>query len=493
MTRNYSLSTFISRNRVNVKWRIALVLLFPFALLEGRTAPMPQTVPAANTPIAFVHVCVIDLNSSTLRGNYTVIIKGALIDQVGPSDQVNVPEGVGHLEARGKFLVPGLWDMHVHIGSNALLLPFYIANGVTAVRSMADSVTEIRNFRQQIEGGEITGPRIIATAGQIIDGPHAVWPGSVSAATESEGRDAVDQVIAEGSDFAKVYDMLPRAAYFGVAEESKRKNIPFAGHLPMSVTAVEASDAGQKSIEHLIGIPLACSAKEVSLREEVLESGRHADSAWPALRAYRRADSAAFDSYSSQKADTLYARLVNNRTWIVPTLTNTLASIHSDDKTFRSDPRLQYMPDNLLSFWQAGEHSHILTTKEQRSKNRSLQKYLHLVRAMHRKGVQILPGTDTPNPFSFPGFGLHDELKLLVKAGFTPAEALRAATRDSARFMGLLDSYGTVEPRKAADLILLDANPLKDINSIDKINAVVTRGRLFRREDLESLLRSARK
>ncbi len=430
MIRKYSLAATIAQNHVNVKWRIAIVLLFSIALIEGRTAPLPKSLPAASAPIAFLHVSVVDLNSGTLRGNYTVVTKGDLIDQMGSSDQVKVPEGAVCLEARGKFLVPGLWDMHVHIGSNALLLPIYIANGVTAVRSMADSVTEIRNFRQQIEHGEIIGPRIIGTAGQIIDGPHAVWPGSVSATTESEGKEAVDQVIAGGSEFLKVYDMVPRAAYFGIAEEAKRKNIPFAGHLPMSVTAAEASDAGQKSIEHLIGIPLACSPKEVSLREEVLESERHAGSAWPALRAYRRADSAAFDSYFSQKADNLYSRFVKNNTWIVPTLTNTRASIHSDDKTFRSDPRLQYVPDNLLNFWQAGEHSHILTRKERRSKDRSFQKYLHLVRAMHRKGVQILPGTDTPNPFSFPGFGLHDELKLLVKAGFTPLEALQAATRD---------------------------------------------------------------
>jgi hypothetical protein len=286
--------------------------------------------------------------------------------------------------------------------------------------------------------------------------------------------------------------MLPRAAYFGIAEEAKQKHVSFAGHLPMSVSAVEASNAGQKSIEHLIGIPMACSAKEGSLREEVLEAEQHANTAWPALRAYRHADTAAFDSYSSQKADTAFSLFVKNGTRVVPTLTNTRASIYSDDKIFRTDPRLRYMPENLLNFWQANEHSHILTAKERRSKDRSFQRYLRLVRAMHRRGVQILPGTDTPNPFSFPGFGLHDELKLLVKAGFTPLEALQAATRDSAKFMKLLDSYGTVKAGKVADLVLLDADPLKDINNIDKISVVVTRGRVFTKEDLQSLLQPAR-
>jgi hypothetical protein len=356
---------------------------------------------------------------------------------------------------------------------------------------MADSVKDIENFRRQIENGEIVGPRILATAGQIIDGPHAVWPGSLSATTEADGKQAVDQAIASGSEFIKVYDLLPRAAYFGIAGQSREKRVPFTGHLPMSVTAAEASDARQKSIEHLIGIPLACSASEVSLREEVREAEQHADSAWPALRAYRHADTMAFDTFSLQKADTLFSHFVANGTWIVPTLINTRASIYSDDKSFKADPRLHYMPENLLNFWRPNENSHLLTAEERLSKERSLETYLRLVREMHRKGVQILPGTDSPNPFSFPGFGLHDELKLLVKAGFTPLEALRAATRDSARFMGLLDSYGTVEPGISADLVLLDADPLKDISNIDQINAVVAHGRLFLRKDLDSLLKSA--
>jgi imidazolonepropionase-like amidohydrolase len=145
----------------------------------------------------------------------------------------------------------------------------------------------------------------------------------------------------------------------------------------------------------------------------------------------------------------------------------------------------------LPNFWQANEHSHILTAKKRRSKDRSLERYLQLVRAMHRGGAQILPGTDTPNPFSFAGFVLHDELKVLVQVAFTPLVAVRAATRDSARFMRLLDWYGTAKPWKVADLLILDADPLKDINNVDKISIVVTRGRVFTKEELQSLLQPA--
>jgi hypothetical protein len=210
---------------------------------------------------------------------------------MGAAERITLPKEARIVDGADKFVIPGLWDMHVHVGSNALLLPLYVANGVTGVRSMTDSLNK---FRLQIAEGQIAGPRIIATAGEIIDGPHAVWPGSVSAASESEGKSAVDTVVSHGSEFAKVYDMLPRSAYFGIAEQAKRKNFIFVGHAPMSVSAAEASDAGQKSVEHLIGIPLACSLKEAYLRQEVFEAGRKAESAWPALRAYRRADRMAF-------------------------------------------------------------------------------------------------------------------------------------------------------------------------------------------------------
>ncbi len=266
-----------------------------------------EIAPASGTPIAFLHVTVIDVMGGQVRRNYTIVVKGGLIEEMGAAERITLPKEARIVDGTDKFVIPGLWDMHVHVGSNAPLLPLYVANGVTGVRSMADSREGVNKFRHQIAEGQIAGPRIIATAGEIIDGPHEVWPGSVSAASESEGKSAVDTVVSHGSEFAKVYDMLPRSAYFGIAEQAKRKNFIFVGHIPMSVSAAEASDAGQKSVEHLIGIPLACSLKEAYLRQEVFEAERKAESAWPALRAYRRADSMAFYTYSPQTADALFS------------------------------------------------------------------------------------------------------------------------------------------------------------------------------------------
>lgn len=458
-------------------------------LLSGTLVLPARPIPTVDSKsIVFLHATIVDMNGGPLKRDYALVIKGERIDDIQPAAQFKVPEGAQVVDGRGKFLIPGLWDMHVHIGSNTALLPFYVANGVTGIRSMADSVATVRQIRQQIETAELTGPRILATAGTIVDGPNPVWPGSISAASEAEGVEAVDKVIADGSDFVKVYDMLPRPAYFGVASEAKAKEIAFVGHLPMAISAVEASAAGQKSIEHLIGIPLACSLRETYLRQQVLDAERKATSVWPALRSYRRADRMSFESYSAEKAAALFSTFVKNATWVVPTLTNTRASIYSDDRQFRHDPRLKYMPKSLINFWRPDDSSHLLSKEEQRSKSKAFRLYLQIVQTMHRDGVEILAGTDTPNPYSFPGFGLHDELKLLVDAGLTPLEALQAATRDAASFMGQLDSYGTVEKSKMADLVLLDADPLNDIRNIDSIRAVVIRGKLFDKNSLRNLV-----
>jgi hypothetical protein len=193
---------------------------------------------------------VIDATGAAASPDMTVIIAGGRIAAIGSSRKVKAPKGAQVIDATGKFLIPGLWDMHVHLGSNDLLLPFYVANGVTGVRSMADSVENIAKFRRQVSAGELTGPRIVATAGPIVDGPNPLWEGSIIASTEAEGLQAVNQARALGADFIKVYEVLPREAYFGIAGEAHRQGITFAGHVPRAVSVAEASDAGQASIEH---------------------------------------------------------------------------------------------------------------------------------------------------------------------------------------------------------------------------------------------------
>jgi imidazolonepropionase-like amidohydrolase len=283
----------------------------------------------------------------------------------------------------------------------------------------------------------------------------------------------------------KVYTKLPREAYLSIADEAKKQGLPFAGHVPESVSVAEASDLGQKSIEHLTGVELACSDREDELRREAVAALAKADNqaAWELLG---RIGARAADSFSDKKSRALYARFVRNGTWQVPTLTGLHSLVSLDDPSFVADPRVKYMPPSIRSYWSLMKLSpETVAGLKLRYKGTT-----GLVQAMHQAGVPFLVGTDTPGvPYVFPGFSLHDELALLVaECRFTPLEALQAATRDPARFLGREKDLGTVEPGKLADLVLLDANPLADIHNTTKIAAVVANGRLLPRRELDRML-----
>jgi len=355
----------------------------------------------------------------------------------------------------------------------------FIANGVTSVRQMFGNPDLLR-WREQIAKGTLLGPRMVV-ASPIVDGPQPIWPNSISVRNEDEGRKAVRKVKQWGADFVKVYALLPRDAYFGIADEAKQQGITFAGHVPNAVSPAEASDAGQKSIEHLTGILIACSDKETELREKLVK----ADS--PEARG--RVQATALETYDQKKAADLVARFAKNQTWQCPTLTVLRSNAYLGDENFRRDGRLRYIPRQLQQRW--GFRISNRSGGGNAGAKKVLEKQFEIVGAMQKAGVPILAGTDTGNPFCFPGFSLHDELALLVIAGLTPVEALRSATLNPAKFFGLDQTLGTIEQGKIADLVLLDANPLVDIRNTQRINAVVSNGRLFDRKALDKMLSEA--
>jgi imidazolonepropionase-like amidohydrolase len=450
-----------------MKLRIVLLLILPFLLLAREKPNRTQA------PIVFTHATIIDVTGAAPTRDATVVITGDRISAIG--DNVPVPAGAQVVDASGKFLIPGLWDMHVHWYLRDTFTLF-IANGVTSVRQMFGN-SDLLRWREQIAKGSLLGPRMVV-ASPIIDGPEPIWPNSIAVRNEDEGRKAVRRVKQWGADFVKVYALLPRDAYFGIADEAKQQGISFAGHVPNSVSPAEASDAGQKSIEHLTGILIACSDKETELRDKLVK----ADS--PEARS--RVQTSALETYDEKKAADLIAHFVKNQTWQCPTLTVLRSNAYLGDESFRRDGRLRYIPRLLQQRWnfRVANHDSAVTKKV-------LQKQLEIVGAMQRAGVPMLAGTDTGNPFCFPGFSLHEELALLVIAGLTPVEALRSATLNPAKFFGLDQTLGTIEQGKIADLVLLDANPLLDIRNTQKINAVVSNGRLFDRKALDKMLGEA--
>ena len=470
--------------------RRTLTLLFvlsPVLGLVGQQAPSAKPV-----SLALTHVTVIDTAGGPNQPDMTVVIQGSRIVQVAKSNEIRVPKNAKTVNATGKFLIPGLWDMHVHWYEKNYL-PLFIANGVTGTRQMY-GVPMFQQWRKQIEAGELLGPHILIPS-PIMDGPKPVWPGSIAVANASEGQQAVTQVKQAGADFVKVYSRLPRDAYFAIADESKKQGIPFEGHVPDSVTLEEASDAGQMTVEHLTGVLAACSTHEEELLMSAQESTaaiNSGQSSTPGFSGpeFRTRETLALETYSPQKADAVFGKLKKNHTWQCPTLTVLRSMAYSEDPSYSNDPRLKYIPHDIVSSWnpKADQFLKNKTDEDWAISRKLFSKDLELVGAMERAGVDILAGTDTLNPYCLPGFSLHDELGLLVQAGLTPQQALQAATLSPARFMGRENDLGTVAAGKIADLVLLDANPIEDIGNTRKISAVVFGGKFFPRTSLDEML-----
>lgn len=461
-----------------------LIWIVLFSLLSV-LAVKPQSQPA----IAFTNVTVIDMAGSAPKTLMTVMIQGNRIVAVGETGRTIVPKNATVIDARGKFLIPGLWDMHVHT-HNTDFLSLYVANGVTGVRDMFHpNLAKIHQWKHQIETGELVGPRIVAS-GKIVDGPKPIWPDSIAVGNAAEGRQAVTQLKHDGADFVKVYTGLPRDAYFAIADEAKKQGMPFAGHVPLSISAVEASDAGQKSIEHLTGVLLSCSRDEAAIRTELDKAAAESQSTASMIATLSALNVKAVQSYDTGKSAALFARFKKNGTWQCPTLTVLRVTAFLDDPGFTNDPRLKYMYPYLRAYWNPKNDFRFKgrSAKDIENSKKLYARDLEVTRAMHNAGVEFLAGTDTPNPYCFPGFGLHDELALLVEAGFTPMEALQTATINPARYLGRENELGTIEVGKLADLVLLDADPLADIHNTRTINAVVADGRLLNRDALQGIL-----
>jgi imidazolonepropionase-like amidohydrolase len=419
---------------------------------------------SAAPEIVIEHATVIDGTGAPPRKDVTVIIGDGRVISIGPS--VKPAPNTRVIDATGEFLIPGLWDMHFHLDSQGSTLHTLAANGITGIREMYSRIpiATLGAWRARPEN-----PRIAAAG--FLDGPlmqiSDLTPDAYAVETADEARLAVALLKAGGADFLKVYNSLPRDAYFAIAEESKRRGIPFAGHVPEAVSPAEASEAGQRSEEHLINILLACSTREEELRAQRIFTMND-----PAISPVERAlqlgfpdPQGLFDTYDDAKAAALFKTFVKNATWQTPTLA-LLQSFLADRDRARRMLYMQDLSPEVFDGWMARIGA-------------LLNRYKKLVRDMHRAGVEFLAGTDTgPNNPVPVGIGLHDELELLVESGFTPMEALQSATRNPARYFGTLKDMGTIEPGKLADMVLLNANPLDDIRNTRKINLVVLRGRI---------------
>jgi hypothetical protein len=448
--------------------------------------------------IVIKNVTVIDATGAPERKNLSVALDGGRISDI--QKKIKIPRGAVAIDGQGKFLIPGLWDMHVHLSVPEIYFSLLVSNGITSVREMFTGVPMpvIRAWRARADVPQIVAPG-------FIDGPPMLWngaapPGAIAVATAADGRFAVDALARTGVDFLKVYNSIPREAYFALAAEARNNGIVFAGHVPEAVSPLEASEAGQRSQEHLIDILEACSTKEDELRAaRVAMMFDRSISGEQRLRELAFPDSAELDkSYSEEKATQLFRTFVKNGTWQTPTLALLEGFAKMRDEDFVHDPRRKYLLKAWADSWDPQNTFYLkdLTPEAYTQLNARIRtllaRYEKLVGDMHRAGVQFLAGTDANgwNPV-YPGFGLHEELALLVESGLTPMEALQSATRNPAMYFGRLDSMGTIEKGKSADLVLLDADPLIDIHNTQKIAGVIMKGRYYAQADLDKLKASA--
>jgi hypothetical protein len=451
--------------------------------LNDQTSSLNQpTIPADE--VAFNHVTVVDIVEGRLVRDQMVRVAGMRIVEVVPAASARIPKATRVVDARGKFLIPGLWDMHTHL-----------LGGVPPGCPEVTFADFLYAWRAEVESGRIVGPRIVGT-GQLIDGVPTVYPGiSIVARTPENARQTVDILAQRGADFVKAYEMLERDAFFALVEQAKKDRLPVVAHVPLAVLAGEASDAGVRSFEHLRNIEFACSREADTLLAEriaALEAGAGRSGSELRTEIHSGQRKRALDTYDPERCTALLRKFAANGTWQTPTLFLNIREVRRPD--LRDDVRaaLRWVPNRQRTEWEAWTKRVSDLKPEATAWNKRWADWeVQLVRLMNEEHVGLLAGTDVATPWTIPGVALHEELLALVEAGLTPLESLRTATLNPARYFEKSSEFGTVAPGMIADLVLINGDPLADIRNVRRISGVVANGRYLDRAALDAMLATA--
>ncbi|TGE28562.1 amidohydrolase family protein [Hymenobacter metallicola] len=447
--------------------------------------------------LVITHANVVEVETGTLRPDQTIGIREGRIVHLGKTGATSVP-AQRTLDAQGRYLIPGLWDMHVHFrGGEALttanrnLLPLYLAHGVTTVRDAGGDLTPaIFRWRQQLAAGELAGPRIF-TSGPKLDGPKPTWAGSLEIETPAQIDRALDSLQKLQVDYVKLYEStISRDAFLGAIAAAQKRGMTTTGHMPYSVTLREAAERGLDATEHLYYVLKACSNREDSITAAVQASLKTSQplGLFAVLPAVYR-------TYDPAVAAQTYRLLVARRTAVVPTLyiQKLLTELPATDHA--RDSMLAYIAPDI----QATYARRLASARQQSAATRAFNQQLSarfrsLVQPLQAAGVTLLAGSDSGpfNSYVYPGASLLGELELLVEAGLTPAQALQAATINGARFLKADQRSGTIAVGKEADLVLLHQNPLADIRNLRQIHTVISRGRVYSAAELRRLVQAVR-
>ncbi|SFC83461.1 Amidohydrolase family protein [Spirosoma endophyticum] len=398
------------------------------------------------------------------------------------------------VDASGKFIIPGLWDMHVHFGGgdtlieeNKNLFPLYIAHGITGIRdAAADLSTSVLQWRDQIAKGELAGPTLF-TSGPKLEGYKSSWVGDIEVSTPPEVDKMLDSLQGLKVDFVKITDnTIKPDIYLYILQEAKKRSMKTSGHVPFALTMDEVSSAGLGSVEHMSYVLKAGSTRDKEVADKVRRGQLTARLASPMV----------MQSFDEATALAVYKRMAKNGTFVVPTLNISRTVAYLDQDNHQNDTYLQYIGQGLKNTY-AWRVSRVAKDDANAIADRHAvyEKSSSLLPLLQKSGVTIMAGIDAGflNSYVYPGLGLHHELGYFVKAGLTPLQALQSAIIPGPVFLKKTALYGDIAPGKSADIVLLDRNPLLDISATQAINTVVLRGKVYDRNALDALLADAKK
>ena len=431
---------------------------------------------------------IIDVASGKVIPNQTVMIQGDSIFGLGDDSLLERYQSENLVKGQGKFLMPGLWDNHVHFGGaeyvdeNEQLLPLYLAFGVTTVRDAAGDISlDVLKWRDEINAGDRLGPKIL-TSGPKLEGIESIWPGDLEIGTEEELEAALDSLEKLKVDFIKITDnTLKPELFLEAVKRASKRGWSVSGHIPAALTIDQVSVAGQKTVEHLSYLMRMTTPMEAEI-SEARGNGNMTAAEASKLQAETRDDSLTLVKFK---------KLASQGTGVVPTLLISSNIAYLDENNFGEDTILNYLGPQLKESyqWRIQRMANDTPEDKQNRKN-SFEATANLIPLVKASGMKIYAGTDAGylNTYDFPGLAIHLELQQLVKYGLTPREALEASVINGPEYFGLEKSFGSVEIGKKANLILLNANPLEDIKATLTIQDVIKDGKLLDRNKIDQML-----
>ncbi len=432
---------------------------------------------------------IIDIESGTIIPQQSILIEYGKITNIFPSGAIAYAAHQ-EIEATGKYVIPGLWDMHIHlrggsglVNENKNLIPLYIANGVTTIREAGGDITpEILNWKEEISNNTLIGPTIF-TSGPKLDGKNSTWPGSLELQSKDDVKKALDSLVTLGVDFIKIYDStLSEDIFLEILHQAEARGLKTTGHIPMSVMLEDALDAGIDGVEHLYYVLKGTSSKEQEITD-LVRNGKL--NFWDAVRQL-------LDSYDEEKADKLFQKMAGKKVAVTPTLyiDEVLSFLHDVDHS--DDVELNFIGQEIQKTYARRLNAALKRSEASKKFEAELHhKFKSMIKPMFDANVMLLTGSDNGayNSYVYAGSSLHKELEKFVESGLTPTETLQSSIINGATFFGVQDSISTIQVGKKGDLLILNANPLQDIKNTTSIETVVHNGKSYSQKELQQLLK----